>query len=813
MDIAILAPSPVPFCVGGAEKLWWGLQRYINETTRHHAELIKIPTREHTFWDLVDSYHAFSCVDLQHFDLVITSKYPAWMARHERHVVYLQHRLRGLYDTYSLSGQGSEVDTSHPAVADLVKFLQGKRGDPQALGPLFDRLEALRGDEDVPPGVFSFPGPLARSVVRFLDDGALHPSRIYRYAAISRTVASRSGYFPAGVRPVVVHHPSNINAVGDVSREYFLTVGRLDSAKRIGMLIDAVLSSKTQRKLKVAGTGPELARLRAQAHGDPRIEFLGYVSDAEVEKLYSRALAVLYVPYDEDYGLVTVEAMQCGKAVITTTDSGGVREFVEDGVSGFVVPPDAKAIADVLEFVDDHPEAVVEMSEECRRRVAKIGWQRVVETLCEEQRRTSAGLCVSRTGRRKVVVTTTFPVWPPRGGGQVRVHQLCRRLADEFDIEILSLAEPDQSARRIDVAPHVAEVRVAKTAAHADKEWRLSCRLGGIPITDVAMPKLYAYTPEYVETLRQLASSASVLIASHPYVFPALQEVSGAQPFIYEAQDVEVALKRAILPDNPLGRYFLRLTESVERLACQLSHRVLACCEEDATSLSRMFGVSPDKMVVVPNGVDAESIPFRSVVERRRRPSDNGVPRFTVLFLGSWHGPNIDAVLTLMEVARRTPWSRFVVVGSVCEYFRRWHCPMPANMELVGVVEDHVKLDLLGTADLAVNPVETGSGTNLKMLEYLASGVPVLTTPFGARGLGLQDGVHAHIASLVDFPDVIQRVADTSEVALEEMVCNARVLVETRFSWDSIARTLADAVRRVLARAEGPPRTSAEAKS
>jgi len=291
-----------------------------------------------------------------------------------------------------------------------------------------------------------------------------------------------------------------------------------------------------------------------------------------------------------------------------------------------------------------------------------------------------------------------------------------------------------------------------------------------------------------------------------------LHEVRGTQPLIYEAQDVEVVLKRTVLPDNLLGRYFLRLTESVERLACQLSHSVLACCEEDAKCLSKMFDVSQDKMVVVPNGVDAESIPFHSVAERRRRRSHNKGPRFTVLFLGSWHGPNIDAVLALMEVARRTPWSRFVVVGSVCEYFRRWHCPTPPNLVLVGVVEDHVKLHLLGTADLAVNPVETGSGTNLKMLEYLASGVPVLTTPFGARGLGLQDGVHAHIASLLDFPREIERVADTSEATLEEMVHNARVLVETRFSWDGIAHTLAETVRTVLASSGDSSRIPAEAK-
>ena len=55
---------------------------------------------EQRFADLVASYEAFARLDLGHFDVVISGKYPAWMVRHPRHLVYMLHRLRGLYDTY-----------------------------------------------------------------------------------------------------------------------------------------------------------------------------------------------------------------------------------------------------------------------------------------------------------------------------------------------------------------------------------------------------------------------------------------------------------------------------------------------------------------------------------------------------------------------------------------------------------------------------------------------------------------------------------------------------------------------------------------
>src|SRR5687768_9875981 len=100
MKIGIVAPSPVPFCIGGAENLWWGLLHYLNQATDHQAELIKLPSPDLSFWQIIDSYHAFARLDLTHFDLLISSKYPGWMVQHPNHLCYLTHRLRGLYDTY-----------------------------------------------------------------------------------------------------------------------------------------------------------------------------------------------------------------------------------------------------------------------------------------------------------------------------------------------------------------------------------------------------------------------------------------------------------------------------------------------------------------------------------------------------------------------------------------------------------------------------------------------------------------------------------------------------------------------------------------
>ena len=94
MKIAILGPSPVPFTIGGVENMLWGLCETINQQTGHQAELIKLPSKEYDFWSLIDSYHAFYSLDLNHFDAVVCTKYPAWMVNHKKPIYYITHRLR-----------------------------------------------------------------------------------------------------------------------------------------------------------------------------------------------------------------------------------------------------------------------------------------------------------------------------------------------------------------------------------------------------------------------------------------------------------------------------------------------------------------------------------------------------------------------------------------------------------------------------------------------------------------------------------------------------------------------------------------------
>ena len=113
------------------------------------------------------------------------------------------------------------------------------------------------------------------------------------------------------------------------------------------------------------------------------MRFLGAVSDDEIVDLYAGALAVVFAPFDEDYGYVTIEAFLSHKPVITASDSGGPNEFVVDGVNGSVVAPEAGAVASAIRRLDEDRGHAAALGDAGYERARLITWSGVIEKLVE----------------------------------------------------------------------------------------------------------------------------------------------------------------------------------------------------------------------------------------------------------------------------------------------------------------------------------------------------------------------------------------------------------------------------------------------
>lgn len=177
----------------------------------------------------------------------------------------------------------------------------------------------------------------------------------------------------------------------DVHERYFLIPGRIMWQKNIELGLEAWRLFRSSgaaggARLVVAGmvdrkSATYLARLRALADDGDDITFVANPSDDELLQLYRRCRAVVFTAHNEDFGLVPLEAMACGKPVIAP-DRGGPRETVVDGVTGRLLPPTPEAFAEgLLGIATMRATSYAAMSRSARERAYEFGWDRFVSRI------------------------------------------------------------------------------------------------------------------------------------------------------------------------------------------------------------------------------------------------------------------------------------------------------------------------------------------------------------------------------------------------------------------------------------------------
>ena len=172
MNVGIVGPSPVPYTQGGMEIFLWNLCDSINQKSIHKAEIIKLPCKENDFWSLLESYYRFYKLDLSHFDVVICTKYPAWMVRHNNCIYYMCHCLRGLYDTYHLTGLPKKTERGNKNIDRVLDYIESNPL-PDNFDCFFDMLFELKEIPGIPDRFFTHPGSFIRDIIHYLDKGAM----------------------------------------------------------------------------------------------------------------------------------------------------------------------------------------------------------------------------------------------------------------------------------------------------------------------------------------------------------------------------------------------------------------------------------------------------------------------------------------------------------------------------------------------------------------------------------------------------------------------------------------------------------------
>lgn len=310
MKVAVVTSSP-PLAEGGHLVIARSVVEALREGG-HEAGLVVTP--QNRFGRQASAYLATWLTDVgvahdgSRIDHVISFRYPSYAVRHPSHVVWLNHRMREYYDLWerfsaTLSWKG--------------RFKERLR-----------RAVIHRADHFL----------LTRHVTRVFAQSATIQRRLQRFGGVPSEVL----YPPAPPRPYRCDGYG-----GDL-----FAVSRLTPLKRIDLLVRALAEPAARHvRCAIAGDGEEAPRLRQlirESGVESRVTLLGTVDSGALVAHLARCRAVVFPAFEEDYGLVTVEAFASGKAVIACTDSGGPAELVRHGETGLLCEPTPASLADAL---------------------------------------------------------------------------------------------------------------------------------------------------------------------------------------------------------------------------------------------------------------------------------------------------------------------------------------------------------------------------------------------------------------------------------------------------------------------------------
>ena len=366
--------------------------------------------------------------------------------------------------------------------------------------------------------------------------------------------------------------------------------------------------------------------------------------------------------------------------------------------------------------------------------------------------------------------------YPPERGRAVRAYNLLRRLALRHDVRHWGRSETRAGRSRhlveeVPVTPMFRIYRCHYPLGQAARQWLLRQQSPDGLVERVA--RRLTCPPR----LRQLLDWATVMLVEDPVDLALCRRECPSARFAYVAHDVGATDTISESGHDLLGE------------AVAASELVVAVSESDRQQLLDRYGLDPHAVVNVPNGADIQRCHPVDEERKAHLRSELGLPAGRLaVFAGSASPANRAALAWLRRLSAASDRFEFAAVGSVGQPERT------ARLLVTGPVPDVVPY--LQAADVAICPVEHGTGTRVKLFESLACGLPTVAFAEALHGVDLKPGLHAVVSDKNEpaLLDALDSLADDPARSLTLSRAGRAFVVENH-NWDDLAERLDSALR------------------
>ena len=238
--------------------------------------------------------------------------------------------------------------------------------------------------------------------------------------------------------------------------------------------------------------------------------------------------------------------------------------------------------------------------------------------------------------------------------------------------------------------------------------------------------------------------STSLTCSRTPVVYDAHDIVSDHAKLYFQRLKMDFKVVRVPLINKIVKWLLLNYMHLLERLACQRAKHIIAISELDRQGFIRRYHIDESKITAIPIWVAVDD---SSRISSRQKQSVES-HKTKIIFHGIYHHmANYEAFKLIEdyiapEVKKYNDNIQFLLAGTDVPQFTR------GNVKSLGYVRELSKL--FETCSIGIAPLLQGTGINMKVLDYMAAGLPIITTRQAVRGIGLENGRHAIILDTVD---------------------------------------------------------------